>query len=150
MYRSLLLTAVILSVLAVPVRLVAQSMPQEPMGGPPPMGDRSSPEQELKRLDKSLKLSEEQKAQVLPLLKERADAIEKLIADQETSMLDKFPKMLAIRDRANEKISVLLTAPQKKKFARMLADEKRQRESGPDDGPTDGLPPGDAPPPPPQ
>lgn len=149
MSKSYLLITVILSMLAMPTYLVAQPMPQEPMGSPPPIADRSRPEQELKHLEKSLKLSEEQKAQILPLLNERVDAIEKLIADQDTSMRDKFPKILAIRDRTNEQIRVLLTAPQKKKFDRVLADEKRRQESGPDDGPMGGPPPGDAPPPPP-
>ena len=147
MSKSFVLITVALSILAMPTYLAAQSMPQAPMGGPPPIATRSSPEQELKHLAKSLKLSEEQKEQVLPLLQERVEAIEKLIADQETSMRDKFPKMLAIRDGTNERIRVLLTDPQKKKFDRVLADEKRRQESGPDDGPMDSPPPGDAPPP---
>lgn len=147
MPKSFVLITVVLTMFAMPMYLAAQSMPQEPMSGPPPIATRSSPEQELKRLEKLLKLSEGQKEQMLPLLKERMDAIENLIADQDTSMHDKFPKILAIRDRTNEQIRVLLTDPQKKKFDRVLSDEKRRQESGPDDGPMGGPPPDDVPPP---
>jgi hypothetical protein len=149
MYKRFLLTAVLLSSLPAHINLTAQSIPYEPPGGPRSMTDRS-PEQELKRLEKLLNLSEEQKAQILPLLRERANTIEKLIADQDTSMRDKFPQIIAIRDHTNEQIRALLTNPQKKKLDRMLADEKRREEAGPLDGPMSGPPPGDAPPPPPQ
>ena len=145
MYKIFVLTVLLLVFLPAQIHLVAQPMPQGPTDGPPPMANRTSPEQELERLDQSLKLSEEQKAQILPLLKERADAIEKLVEDQDTSMRDKLPKILAIIDQSNEQIRGFLTDSQKKKFDSMVVDEKKQREMGPDDGPTGGPPPGDAP-----
>lgn len=139
---TILLT--ILSALVFSTCLLPRSLAQMPMGDPPPMADRSTPEQELKSLGKLLKLSDEQKAKVFPILQRRTEAIEKLIADQDTSMRDKFPKIIAIRDHSNDEIRSLLTDVQRQKFDRKIAEEKRRMESGPEDAPL----PGDPPPPP--
>jgi|GEM_PF-6166345 len=139
---TILLT--ILSAFAISTCLLPRSLGQMPMGDPPPMANRSTPEQELKSLGKLLKLSDEQKTKVFPILQRRTEAIEKLIADQDTSMRDKFPKIIALRDHSNDEIRTLLTDVQRQKFDRKIAAEKRRMESGPEDAPL----PGDAPPPP--
>lgn len=119
---------------------------QMPMDPPPAQAERSSPEQELKRLTKTLKLTDEQRVQILPILRERSEAMNKLFGDREIPMHDRFPKILEIIDRSNAKIRATLLEPQQKKFDKIVAEEKTRRESGPDDGP----PLGDMPPPPPQ
>jgi hypothetical protein len=130
------------------------------MGEPPFMQDqgpllsRPKPEKELKQLDKRLKLSGDQKEKILPLLKDRADAISKLMVNSDLSTQEKFVQIANARNTGNEKIRGLLTEAQKQLFDKMLANEqKRWRDDSPDFGPTgppDGPFPGDAPPPPPQ
>ena len=119
---------------------------QMPMEGPPPMAERSTPEEELKRLTKALKLTEPQKSQILPVLKERSDAINRLFGEQSVPMQERFSKIIELMDRSNATIRLILTEAQKKKFDKTVADEKKRSEAGPEDGP----PPGDMPPPPPQ
>jgi len=119
---------------------------QMPMGGPPPMVERSTPDEELKQLTKTLKLTEQQKSQILTVLKGRSEAIDRLFGDQSVPMRERFPKILELEDRSNAAIRMILTETQQKKFDKMMADEKKRREMGPDDGP----PPGDMPPPPPR
>ncbi len=119
---------------------------QMPMEGPPAMAERSTPDEDLKRLTKALKLTEQQRAQILPVLKERSEAINRLFEDQSLSMREKFPKILELTDRFDATIRMTLAEPQQRKFDKMLTEEKKRRETGPDDGP----PPGDMPPPPPQ
>jgi hypothetical protein len=137
-----------------------------PPDGPPPMGDplfmedqgpmvsRPKPEKELKQLDKRLKLSGDQKGQILPLLKDRADAISKLMVNSDLSTQEMFVQIANVRNISNEKIRGLLTDAQKRLFDKMLAHEQKRWWDDPPDfglgGPPDGPPPGDAPPPPPQ
>ena len=137
-----------------------------PPDGPPPMGDpplmeaqgpmfsRPKPEQELKQLDKRLKLSGDQKGQILPLLKDRADAISRLMVNSDLSTQEKFVQIASVRNTSNEKIRGLLTDAQKQLFDKMLVREQRRYQDDPTDfgpsGPPDGPPPGEAPPPPPQ
>ncbi|WP_263418085.1 hypothetical protein [Terriglobus albidus] len=144
MSQRTLITLSIVGALMLSICPGSRSWAQMPMGDPPPMADRSNPDKELKRMNKVLKLSDDQKTRILPILQRRKDAIEKLLADQETSMQDKFPKITAIRDRSNEEIRSLLNEAQRKDFDRQVAEEKKRMESGPDGGPN----PGDPPPPP--
>jgi hypothetical protein len=55
MFKRHALAAGVLSVLAMPMCLNAQMEPRES----PPMAERNNPKQELKHMEKSLKLSEE-------------------------------------------------------------------------------------------
>ena len=114
---------------------------QMPMGGPPPLAERSSPDEELKRLTKALKLTEQQRMKILSILKERSGALEALLGDQSVPMRESFPEIRELMDRSNGTIRRILTEPQQRKFTKMLADEERLRESGSDDGPPDEVPP---------
>ncbi|MEZ2346495.1 hypothetical protein [Terriglobus sp. RCC_193] len=107
--------------------------------------DWSTPERELQRLTKTLKLTDQQRAQILPVLRDRSDSIKRIFGDRDAPMHDRYPKIVEIIDRSNAQIRAMLIEPQQKKFDKMIAEEKKQQESGPDDGP----PPGDMPPPPP-
>jgi Flp pilus assembly CpaF family ATPase len=116
------------------------------------MLSRPKPEQELKQLDKRLKLSVDQQGQILPLLKDCADTISKLLVNSDLSIQDKFVQIVSARNTSNEKIRPLLSEAQKKIFDRILAGEHKRWQDEPTDfgpgGPPDGPPPGDAPPPP--
>ena len=130
------------------------------MGGPPFMEDqgptfsRPKPQKELKQLDKRLKLSGDQKGQILPLLKDRADAINKLMANSDLSTQEKYVQVASVRNTSNDKIRGLLTDAQKQLFDKMLTQEQKRWLDDPQDfgldGPPYGPPSGDAPPPPPQ
>jgi hypothetical protein len=116
------------------------------------MFNRPKPEQELKKLDKRLKLSGDQKGQILPLLKDCADTISKLLVNSDLSIQEKLVQIVSARNTSNEKIRPLLLEAQKKIFDKMLASEQKRWQDEPPDfgpgGPPDGPPPGDAPPPP--
>jgi len=118
---------------------------QGPGGPPPPMPER--PEQELKRLDKKLKLNDEQKTKVLAILRERSSAIKALMDDHDTSMSEKFPQMANLWDTSNSRIRDLLTTDQQATFDKLLAEEASRREQVPPDGPPNGPPDAGAPPP---
>jgi len=128
-----------------------------PIGDPPfmedqgPMLSRPKPEKELKQLDKRLKLSGDQRGQILPLLKDRADAISELVVNSDLSTREKLVQIASVRDTSNAKIRGLLTDTQKQLFDKMLVHERKYdpADFGPGDLPG-GPPPGEAPPPPPQ
>ena len=119
--------------------------------GMEPMISLPTPEKELKQMDKLLKLSGGQRGQILPLLKDRADAISKLIANPDLSLQERSVQIADVRSTSNEKIRSLLTDSQKQAYDKMLAREQSRRRDEPQDfdGPPDGPPPGDGPPPPP-
>ena len=117
---------------------------QMPMDPPPVQAEQDTPEQNLKRLTKTLKLSEQQRLQILPILRERSDSMSRLFADREVPMEDRFPKTLEIIDRSNARIRGVLLEAQQKRLEKIIAEEKMRWESGPDDG----MPPGGMLPPP--
>ena len=119
---------------------------QGPGGPPPPRPER--PEQELRRLNKKLKLNDEQKTKVMVILRERSSGIKALMDDQDTSMSEKFPQMAKLWDTGNSRIRDLLTPDQRATFDKLLAEEASRREHGPPDGPSNGPPEAGAPPPP--
>jgi hypothetical protein len=108
---------------------------------------RQSPEQELKRLDKRLKFSDEQKPKILAILTGRSSAIKALMEDEDMPMADKFPRMMELMDAGNAHIRELLTEAQRPIFDKMLADDLKRREQGPGDGPMGPPPDGVGPPP---
>lgn len=115
--------------------------------GPPPMAARQRPEQEMKRLDKKLKFSEDQKSKILPILAQRSSALKALMEDQDTAMADKFPRIMKLMDDSNARIRELLTGPQQQIFDKIVADDLKRREQGPGDGPMGPPPDGVGPPP---
>jgi len=119
---------------------------QGPGGPPPPRPER--PEQELRRLNKKLKLNDEQKTKVMVILRERSSGIKALMDDQDTSMSEKFPQMAKLWDTGNSRIRDLLTPDQRATFDKLLAEEASRRERRRRDGPSNGPPDVGAPPPP--
>lgn len=114
--------------------------------GPPPggqmgRGHRMSPDEELQRLDKQLKLTDDQKASIKPILEDRQKKMQSLHSDSSLSPEDRMTKMRSIMDESNSKIRDVLNDDQKKQF-----DEMQQHMRGRGHGPGGGTPP----PPPPQ
>jgi periplasmic protein CpxP/Spy len=118
---------------------------QEPPAGGEHMGQRHrmTPDEELSRLDKSLKLNDDQKSQIKPILEDRHKKMEDLRSDTSLSREDRMGKMRSIMEESNGKIRNVLNDDQKKQF-----DEMQQHMRG--RGPGGHGPGGATPPPAPQ
>ena len=88
-------------------------------------GHRMSPDEELQRLDKALKLTDDQKGQIKPILEDRQQKMESLRSDTSLSAEDRRSKMRSIFEESNGKIRNTLNDDQKKSF-----DEMQQRGRG--------------------
>jgi Spy/CpxP family protein refolding chaperone len=120
MYKRLLAMAVsgllVLGVALWGVQAHAQAGPSgEHMG----RGHRMSPDEELQRLDKALKLTDDQKGQIKPILEERQQKMQSLRSDTSLSEQDRRSKMRSIMEDSNSKIRGVLNDDQKKKFDEM-------------------------------
>ncbi|MGB7590495.1 MAG: hypothetical protein WBO19_04560 [Terriglobia bacterium] len=120
MYKRLLTIVasglLVLGVALCGVQANAQSGPSgEHMG----RGHRMSPDEELQSLDKTLKLTDDQKSQIKPILEDRQQKMQSLRSDTSLSEQDRRSKMRSIREESNSKIRNLFTDDQKKKFDEM-------------------------------
>jgi len=129
MYRRLLGIAagglLVLGVVLCGVRAYGQEAPQAPGGEHMGPRHRMTPDEELQRLDKSLKLTDDQKNQIKPILEDRQKKMESLHADISLSPEDRMEKMRSIMKESNQKIRDLLKDDQKKQF-----DEMQQHARG--------------------
>jgi hypothetical protein len=123
-----------------------------PDGGPPPpdvpmqgWSPKEAAAAELKNLTKKLKLSEQQKAGIRPILENEHQQMNALFQDQSGSMEDKMGKIKTIREDSNTKIRDLLTEDQKKQFDKIAEKLGRPGEPSPDVSPGE-PPPGGSPP----
>jgi Spy/CpxP family protein refolding chaperone len=82
-------------------------------------GRRMGPDEELQRLDKALKLSDDQKNQIKPILEDRQQKMQSLRSDTSLSEQDRRSKMRSTFEESNGKIRGLLNDDQKKKFDEM-------------------------------
>ena len=115
--------------------------PQE--AGPPPgehmgRGHHMTADEELQRLDKSLKLTDDQKASIKPILEDRQKKMESLHSDTSLSREDRMSKMKSIREESNGKIRDVLNDDQKKQFDDM---QQHMRDRMPGHGPGGNTPP---------
>jgi len=146
MYRRLLSIAasglLVLGVALCGVRAYGQETPQAPSGEHMRQWHRMTPDEELQRLDKSLKLTDDQKSQIKPILEDRQKQMESFHSDTSLSPEDRMGKIRSLMKESNGKIRDLLNDDQKKKFDEMQQQGRgRMGGHGPGGGP---------PPPPPQ
>ena len=129
MYRRLLRIAasglLVLGVALCGVRAYAQEAPQAPGGEHMRQWHRMTPDEELQRLDKSLKLTDDQKSQIKPILEDRQKQMESLHSDTSLSPEDRMGKIRGLMKESNGKIRDLLNDDQKKQF-----DEMQQHGRG--------------------
>lgn len=132
-----------------------------PDGGPmPPPPDRQegprapNPKQFLNHLSKTLKLSEDQKAQIKPILDSEGRQLDELRKSTDSSE-ERFQAIGAIEEKTWAAIRPLLNQAQQKKFDSMTKKMSERRERAreqnddtqmPPDGPPPGPPPGGPPP----
>jgi len=137
MYKRLLTFAASgLLVLGVALGAHAQEAGPPPGGGQMGRGHRMSPDEELSRLDKQLKLTDDQKSSIKPILEDRQKQMESLRSDSSLSREDRMTKMRSIMDESNGKIRNVLNDDQKKQF-----DDMQQHMHGRTRGPGGGAPP---------
>jgi hypothetical protein len=84
-----------------------------------------TPDEELQRLDKALKLTDDQKNQIKPILEDRQQKMQSLRSDTSLSQEDRRSKMRSTFEDSNGKIRGVLNDDQKKKF-----DEMQQHGRG--------------------
>ena len=126
MYKRLLTIAasglLVLGVALCGVQANAQAGPSgEHMG----RGHRMSPDEELQRLAKALKLTDDHKGQIKPILEDRQQKMQSLRSDTSLSEQDRRSKMKSTMEDSNSKIRDVLNDDQKKKF-----DEMQQHGRG--------------------
>ena len=140
MYKRLLTIAASgLLVLGVALCGVSANAQEPPAGEHMGQRHRMTPDEELQRLDKSLKLSDDQKSQIKPILEDRQKKMVDLRSDSSLSREDRMGKMRSIMEDSNGKIRNVLNDDQKKQFDEM---QQHMRGHGPGGhGPGGGAPP---------
>ncbi len=154
-------TAILLctaALLATPLMAQDTTPPPPPQGqtqGPPPGGGwgggrgprGGSPEERLERMQKFLKLSDDQTAQIKTIMADERTKMEALRSNG-AAPRDNRAQMMAIHQDGETRIHALLTPDQQKKYDDMQARMRERMEERGGRGGTGG-PGGDTPPPPP-
>ena len=91
------------------------------------------PTQRTQMLTKQLKLTSDQQAKVLDILKSQQSQMEQLHSDSSASQDDRRSKMMDIRKSSDTQIRALLDPKQQKKFDQMLS--RQQQWQGHHDAP---------------
>jgi hypothetical protein len=100
--------------------------------------DQTAPQQEprhavdpakaAKHLGKQLGLTQDQVAQVQPILADRQQQVQSIRADQSLTQRDRRMKMRSVMMDSRNKIEALLNDSQKQQFDEMLANRRGQHE----------------------
>jgi periplasmic protein CpxP/Spy len=85
-----------------------------------------SVDDQLKRMSKQLKLSDDQQAKVKPILEEQRNQMQQLRSDSSLSQDEKMGKMRELRQQSSSQIKALLNDQQQKKFDEV--QKKRQEK----------------------
>ena len=120
MYKRLItIAATGMLVLGVALCGVQANAQAGPPGGHMGRGHQMSSDEELQRLDKALKLTDDQKGQIKPILEDRQQKMQGLRSDTSLSDQDRRSKMRSTMEDSNKKIRDVLTDDQKKTFDEM-------------------------------
>ena len=85
----------------------------------------------LKQIAEELKLTDEQKGKLKPLLEDEAGKLRELRQDTGLSRADRQSKSKEIRNAANEKIKAILTPEQQEKWAKLRTQPRPRRGTQP-------------------
>lgn len=91
---------------------------------------KADPAREAKHLGKQLRLSQDQVAQIQPILADRDQQMQTLRADSTLSQQDRRTKFQTIRQDSKTKIEALLNDQQKQQFEQMQAQRRGHRQEG--------------------
>lgn len=137
--KKLLLTVVVNGALA--VGLAAASIPARAQDqGTQQTGARQmpSPDDVVQRLGEKLNLSDDQKAQIKPIIADRQQKMQALRSDTSMRRRQKARQMKSIFEESDKKIKAILTPDQQKQYAELeqqmkeRRQERRQNRSGGD------------------
>ena len=141
MIRTTILLAAFFA-LCVPAMVRAQDAPA-PL--PPatstlqtPAATAPTPDQVLRFYDAKLTLSDDQKAQLRPIIADRQQKLQDLRTNTSGRPRERLKKLKAIEDSSDAKINAVLTPDQQKKYAELEAQmkeqakERRQQKTGGD------------------
>lgn len=90
-----------------------------------------NPDRMAKHLGKKLGLSQDQVAQIKPVLEDRAQKMQALRADTTLSPQDRHAKAQDIMQDSKNKIEAVLNDTQKQQFEQMLQERRAHRKSQP-------------------
>ena len=126
--RTFLLVAGVAILILLGIRMLAAA-PLPQYGGRRMRGP-ITPEDQLARMTKQLKLTDEQQAKIKPILEEQHKKMMDLREDNSMAREDRFAKFREIRQESMEKIKPILTSEQQKKWEKMQ-EQRRGRRRGP-------------------
>ncbi len=87
------------------------------------------PTHQLQFLTRKLNLNPDQQSQILPILTDRQQQVQAIVADNSLSRKDRHEKIRAIREESRTKIEGVLDAGQKTTFEQMKQHGHQRRES---------------------
>jgi periplasmic protein CpxP/Spy len=132
---------------AIPMMAQDASAPPPAQGDSGQSGGRPSPDQmvarQIEHLTKALSLTQDQVAQIKPILQNQMTQMTALRQDTETPREQKRDKMMQIHTDAQTKIHATLTSEQQPKYDALLAQEQQHmgRRRGGNGGQDDQAPP---------
>lgn len=89
---------------------------------------RQSPEERMKQLSEALKLTDEQKAKLGPILKEEGEKLRAIFGDANASREEKGKKMQEARKDIAAKVKAVLTPEQAEKYDKLQAEIAAKRK----------------------
>ncbi len=101
-----------------------------PQNGGQRMRGPMTPEDQLARMTKQLKLTDEQQEKIKPILEEQHQKMMDMRQDTSMSREDRFAKFREVRQESLEKIKPILTSEQQKKWEE-IQQKRRERRRGP-------------------
>lgn len=105
-----------------PAPQASTSQAQQAESGKP--NRHMDPDKQAKHLAKKLGLSQDQVAQIKPILADRQSAMQNLRADTSLSAQDRRTKAQGIQQDSETKIEAVLNDSQKQQFEQMLAERR--------------------------
>jgi hypothetical protein len=87
----------------------------------------ASPEQQLDHLSKRLKLTDDEKSKIMPILQDQAQQMQSLRQDTSMSPQDRRAKFQQIHQNTMSQIRPILDESQQKKFDKMMKEQEQRR-----------------------
>ncbi|HET7100554.1 MAG TPA: hypothetical protein VFJ52_05335 [Terriglobia bacterium] len=126
--KTFLLVAGVAVMVLLGIRMLAAA-PLPQYGGRHMRGPMT-PADQLARLTKQLKLTDEQQAKIKPILEEQHNKMMDLRQDTSMSREDRFARFREVRQDSLEKIKPILTPEQQKQWEK-IQQNRRERRRGP-------------------
>jgi Spy/CpxP family protein refolding chaperone len=126
--KTFLLVAGVAAIILLGIRMLA-AVPV-PQNGGQRMRGPMTPEDQLARLTKQLKLTDEQQAKIKPILEEQHNKMMDLRQDTSMPREERFAKFREVRQESMGKMKPILNPEQQKKWEKMQ-QMRRERRGGP-------------------